>query len=211
MLNLKLKTIADLVKPSDTILDIGTDHGYLPIYLKKNNICKEVYASDIHENALNSAKENFKKENLSIKCFLADGFLGINNNDINTVVIAGMGTSTILSILEHTPKNITKLIISSNNEHEVLRKELYKKGIYIHKEIVIKERNKFYVIDLFTKEKVKENRLTLKFGKSNNIEYYNYLISKEKEILNKIPKNHFLTKLKHHKNIKDLEKIIKRS
>ncbi len=62
MLNQKLTTISKLVKTNDTVIDIGCDHAYLAIYLKENNLCKEVYASDINENALNGAKKKYQEK-----------------------------------------------------------------------------------------------------------------------------------------------------
>ena len=81
--------------------------------------------------------------------------------------------------------------------------------MYILEEIVIKDNNKYYPIMLITKRKYKENKLNLKYGKSNNIEYYNYLINKEINILNNISKNKIFVRLKHIKEINNLKKILK--
>lgn len=207
MLNKKLKTIASLVAKNDTVIDIGCDHAYLAIYLKANNLCKEVYASDISENVLKIAKENIKKSKNDIEVYLSDGFKNIDNDNIDTAIISGMGTSTILNIIDNAPKNITKYVISSNNEHETLRNQMLKREFYIKQEIVTEEKNKYYPIMLFTKEKENETKLTLKYGKSNNKEYFKYLEDKERIIIKNIPKNHILTRLKHQKNIKELKKL----
>lgn len=207
MLNKKLKAIASLVDKTDIVIDIGCDHAYLSIYLKENNLCREVYASDISANVLKTAKENIKKSKNNIQVYLSDGFKNINNDNIDTAIISGMGTNTILNIIDNAPKNITKYIISSNNEHERLRRDMLKKRFYIKEEIVIKEKEKYYPIILFTKEKNKETKLTLKYGKSSNKEYFKYLEEKEKIILKNIPKKHILTRLKHKNNIKRLKKL----
>lgn len=209
MLNKKLIAIASLIEPEDIVIDIGCDHAYLAIYLKTEKLCKEVYASDISENVIKIAKENINKKNVKIEVYLSDGFQDIKNNNINTAIISGMGTTTILNIVNKSPKNINKYIISSNNEHEVLRKEMIKKDFYIQKEIVVKERDKYYPIIIFTKEFQKENKLSLKYGKSNNKEYYKYFEEKEKSILKNIPKKHILTRLSHKIRIKELKKLQK--
>ena len=67
MLSLRLKTIASLVKKDAKVLDIGTDHAYLPIFLQKNHLCKKVIASDISENALANAKANVEKYHADVK------------------------------------------------------------------------------------------------------------------------------------------------
>lgn len=210
MINLKLKAIASLIDKSDTVLDTCCDHAYLAIYLKQNNLCKEVYASDINCNALDGAKKNILAAKLNITTYLSDGFKNINNNEIDTVVIAGVGTSTVINIIASAPKNINKYIISSNNNLDILRKYLYKKKLYIKKEVIINERNKFYVIMLVTKDFQKENKLSLKFGKSLDKKYYLFLINKEEETIKKIPKRKFGVRFDHKKNIRYLKKLIRK-
>ena len=165
MINLKLKTIASFIEKEDVVLDTCCDHAYLAIYLKQNQLCKEVYASDINENALNQAKKNIKTSKMHICTYLSDGFKSIDNLEINTAVIAGVGTSTVLDIIEFAPDNIKKFVISSNNNWEELRKKLYKRNLYIKKEVVVLDKHKYYVIMFVTKEYIKENALSLKYGK----------------------------------------------
>ncbi len=208
MLNLKLQTIASLINKDDIVIDTCCDHAYLAIYLKENNLCKEVYASDISDKALLNAQNNIKKHNLQIETFLSDGFKNIKLENINTVVIAGVGTNTVLDIVNSAPKDISKYIISSNNDFYNLRKKMKKQAFYIKKEIIVKENNKYYPIILFTKDYRYYNKNVLKFGDSNNKMYYEYLLQKEQNILAKIPKKHLLTRLTHIRNIKYLKKIL---
>lgn len=208
MLNLKLQTIASLINKDDIVIDTCCDHAYLAIYLKENNLCKEVYASDISDKALLNAQNNIKKHNLQIETFLSDGFKNIKLENINTAVIAGVGTNTVLDIVNSAPKDISKYIISSNNDFYNLRKKMKKHAFYIKKEIIVKENNKYYPIILFTKDYRYYNKHVLKFGDSNNKMYYEYLLQKEQNILAKIPKKHLLTRLTHLRNIKYLKKIL---
>ena len=60
----RLKDIASLVDKCDSIADVGTDHGYLPIYLILNGKANIAYASDIAIGPLNKAIENIHKYNL---------------------------------------------------------------------------------------------------------------------------------------------------
>ena len=64
---------------------------------------------------------------------------------------------------------------------------------------------------LVTKNYQKENRLSLKYGRSNDKKYLSYLLKKEQEVLNRIPKRKIKKRLKHLKNTWDLRKLIKRS
>ena len=66
-----------------------------------------------------------------------------------------------------------------------------------------------YPIILFTKEKQKETKLSLKYGKSSNQEYFNFLINKEKEIIKNIPKTKFILRYNHLKEIANIKKILK--
>ena len=211
MINKKLKAIASFINTQDTVVDIGCDHAYLAIYLKENKLCKNVYASDINENALNIAKHNIKEHNLDIETILSDGFKNIANTNIDTAVISGMGTNSILDIIRYAPQNINKYILCSHNNLDILRKKLYEHKLYIESEIAIYEHKKYYVIMLVTKNYQKENRLSLKYGRSNDKEYLSYLLKKEQEVLNRIPKRKIKKRLKHLKNTCDLKVLIKRS
>lgn len=185
MYSKRIKALASEVSEKDTVLDVGCDHGYLSMYLKINNLCKKVYASDISKNALSYAENNFQKHNLDIETFVSDGF-----NDVpvefDTAVIAGMGTNTILKILQ-SKKNPRKLVVGSNNEYFKLRKNLNKLGYKLVDELAVFENNHYYLIMLYIKAKQKLSRNELKFGISNNDEYYEYLRQKNLNILKKVP------------------------
>ncbi|MEG1506568.1 MAG: class I SAM-dependent methyltransferase, partial [Bacilli bacterium] len=112
----RIISLACLVDKDSSVLDIGTDHAYLPIYLIKNNICKNVTASDISKNVLEYSKKNIIKYNMEdkIKLVLSDGFSNITD-EFDIAVIAGMGFNTIKKILD-TDKLPNKLIIQCNND-----------------------------------------------------------------------------------------------
>ena len=125
-LSKRLQAVATLVDIDSRVIDVGCDHAYLDIYLTLNN-GNTCIASDINEKALNNAKENIKKYKLSrkIKTKLTDGLIDIDILDTDTIVICGMGTHTILDIL-NTNRLSDTLIISSNNDIELLRREVVK-------------------------------------------------------------------------------------
>lgn len=201
----RIKALADDISKKDTVLDVGCDHGYLSIYLKTNKLCKEVYASDIKESALNVARKNFKKYNLDIKTYVSDGFENVPVS-FDTAVIAGMGTNTILKIIE-SEKTPRKLVLGSQNDLYHLRKELNKKGYKLVDEQAVYEKGHYYIILLYIIGKQKLNRRELKFGISNNDNYYGYLIEKNNKLLNKVP---FKKKLILHLDNLILKRLIKR-
>ena len=189
---IRIKTIASLVDKDSKLVDIGTDHGYLPIYLYENEITKNVMGSDISSNALKFAKANFEKHNLSdkIKLIVSDGFKNLDEK-YDTAVISGMGTDTIKKILniDNIPN---KLIISSHKNVDELRLFMNEKGYKIIKEIVLQENDIFYDIIKYEKGNEILNKYELLVGKSNNLEYEKHLLEKYKIIYNKSKNKKYL-------------------
>ena len=200
------------VEKGDSIVDVGCDHGLLSIYLYENKLCKNIIASDINEKALQNAIENISKRQLNIKTVLSDGICNVELEGINTLIISGMGTGTILHILEDRNRltHINKLIIQSNNDHQLLRNELNKKGYYLQSETVTNDKNKWYVTCLFIKSSKKNSKKEIKYGYLNNLEYVKYLYDFNKKIYKKIPINNLLKKIEYIKLLKVLKKAIKK-
>lgn len=200
----RLLAIASFVEKNDSVLDLGCDHGYLAIYLKKNNLCKNVIASDISSNALNVAKNNIKKNQVDIKTYLSDGINDINDF-YDTIVIAGMGTHSIIKILNN--KELPpKIILASNNDYPLLRKFMNSIGYYLEKELVVLEKDKYYIIMLYIKNEEKLKMSEILFGKNNNLEYYNYMYNKNLDILKRTS---WLKKLQLHCENIILKKLIR--
>ena len=187
-LSKRLEAVATLVDVGKRVIDVGCDHAYLDIYLTLNNDNKCI-ATDINQNALNVAIKNIKKYNLEkkIKTKLTDGLEGLKINEDDNIVISGMGTSTILEILNTNTLSNT-LIISSNNNIDVLRKEVIKLDFYIDTEFFIIDRCKPYIIIKFKKGFKKYKFNDYMFGPilKNNVNYRKYLINKYENILKKI-------------------------
>lgn len=175
MFTKRIKALASLVEQNQKVIDIGTDHAYLPIYLYKTNITSSIVGSDTSDNVLKYSLKNLEKFNLSdkIKLIKSDGFTNITEN-FDVAVIAGMGFTTIKKIINND--NIPNtLIIQSNNDHHNLRKYMLENNYKIDKEITLKDNNHYYVIIRYIKGKDSLNETELLFGKSNNKDYYNYL------------------------------------
>ena len=185
MKSLRLLAIASLIDKGSSVLDVGTDHAYLPIFLSQNEKCKSIIASDVSSNALKIAKDNLKKYHIDdVKLILSNGLDSINE-EYDTIVLAGMGTSTIIKILENK-KLPNTLIISSNNDLYKLRKFMNKIKYKIKEEIVILEKNKYYDIIKYQKGNEKLSYFKKMYGKSNDKKYYKYLLANEKFIFKKV-------------------------
>lgn len=192
-LSKRLLTLAGLVTKDDKVADIGCDHALLDIYLVLNNITDRVLVSDINENALNGGISNIKKYHLEdkIEAKLGNGIETITD-DINTLIISGMGASTIIKILNNKKINqINKLIIQSNNDHYLLRNYLTSNGFYISYENVIYEKSKYYINIVFLRGHQDYNRDELIYGpiliKNGNKDYFEFLYNKNISILESIP------------------------
>ena len=61
MLNKRLRAIAELIKLCDTLFDVGSDHGFLPLYLLINKKIKKAIIGEINIGPLEQAKKNFMK------------------------------------------------------------------------------------------------------------------------------------------------------
>lgn len=124
-LSKRLESIINFVDNNAVVADIGCDHGLLAIELINRNIAKHVYACDVRRGPLQRAIENIQQYQLqkSITSCLQDGLNGLTN-DVDTVVIAGMGFHTIKQIIEQNfdfAKKLHKIIVQSNTKNDHLR------------------------------------------------------------------------------------------
>ena len=206
-LSKRLSIVASLID-SNNIIDVGCDHGLLDIYLAQINKDRKIIVSDINENALNNAKDNIKKYKLSnqIEARLGSGLDTLNDNEVDTLVISGLGANTIVGILHNNIfklKNIKNIIIQSNTNLSFLREKVTKLNYYIEEEIQVKENNIIYTIIKFVKGKKRYSKKELYFGpillkKNNKLfkEYNDIEKNKLTHLLKVIPKNNYFYRLK---------------
>lgn len=215
MISNRLKSLAKYFDKDDKVIDIGCDHALLDIYLVEEGILKSMIVSDIHEKALQQGIDNIKLHKLDkkIETRLGNGLEVLNSNDdINTVLISGMGTSTIINIIENSYfKKINKLVIQSNNDHEILRNEIVNKGFKIITEDILEDSNKTYINIVFEKGIGKYSKNEIKYGPFliKNKMYLDYRIDYLNKILNKIPNNKLLIRHSLKKEIRFLNKLKK--
>ena len=149
-LSQRLETIATLVPNGARVCDIGCDHGYLAIYLRLNNIAKTVIAADLNEQPLKRAEANIKKLNAdNIDLRLCDGLAGVKKDEVDTVIIAGMGGNVIAGIIDRcvfSKSEALTFILQPTTSAEALREFLCKNGFEIINETVVYENNKLYSV-----------------------------------------------------------------
>ena len=215
MISNRLKSLVKYINKEDKIIDIGCDHALLDIYIINNNIVNDILISDISLSALKQGIENIEKYNLQdkIEYRCGNGLEVLNSKDIiDTIIISGMGSNTILDILNNNYlKNINKLIIQSNKDYELLRKEVIKLGFIISDEEVIVDNNKLYINIIFKRGNKNYSNIELKYGTNKMINkeiYYKNLIEKKKKILNNLHDEKIKENLLEEINI--LEKLLEK-
>lgn len=220
-LSKRLEMVANFIDNNDkSVIDIGCDHGLLSIYLANKFKNLKIIASDVNKNALDNAKKNITKCGLNdrIETRLGSGISVINNNDnIDTIVVAGMGTNTIVEFLKCSRDklvNVNKIIIQSNTDLYFLRRNMVSMGYFIDDEELVVDKGIIYTIIKFIKGKKKYSYKELYLGPiliSKNSDLFVEKCMKElnnmKKILKNIGRGHYLYKLKLKKNIRILENI----
>lgn len=146
----RLYTVSTLVPIGARVADIGCDHGHLPIYLIKEGISPFCIASDLKEKPLLSAKANIEKLGAkNIDTRLGAGLSTVKENEVDCIVIAGMGGEVIASILGDclwlkTTKPV--LILQPMTSADALRRYLCENGFTIGKEVACADSGKIYTV-----------------------------------------------------------------
>ena len=105
----RLTTAAALVTQGYTLADVGTDHGYIPIYLLQQKKIPSAIAMDINEGPLERAKEHIALYGLQayIQTRLSDGVAALKPGEVEAVLIAGMGGGLVMHILKDGEKSLS--------------------------------------------------------------------------------------------------------
>lgn len=146
----RLLACCDYIAPGDRVADVGCDHGYLGIHLLLTGLACRVIAADIRPGPLECAVKNGKKYGVSDRMIfcLSDGVQSVPR-DFDTLVCAGMGADTIISILEDAPwlqASRYRLILQCQSKRPELRQWLSRNGYRIHRETLAKDGKFVYSI-----------------------------------------------------------------
>ncbi len=150
LLSPRLLVCAGFVSPGDRVADVGCDHGYLGIHLLTSGKASFVYAGDVNEGPLQSAVRNSAKYGVAdkISFFLSNGLENFPR-DFDTVVCAGMGADTMVSILENAlwlKDSAYRLILQCQSKTPYLRKYLSDNGWRICEESVVRDGRFLYTV-----------------------------------------------------------------
>lgn len=148
-LSKRLQAVADLVQGTDCLADVGTDHGWIPIYLVKQGQCQRAIAMDVRPGPLMRAKEHIMQHRLEhlIDVRLSDGVSALAKGEARSLVIAGMGGNLTIHILEQGKEIVSSMqecILQPQSEIQKVRSFLRWQGWRIVDENMILEGGKFY-------------------------------------------------------------------
>ena len=146
----RLLTCCGYVRPGDRVADIGCDHGYLGIHLLQEGIASFVIAADVKEQPLHSAYSNARKYGVSenMAFYLSDGVKNIPRT-FDTLVCAGMGADTMISILSAAPwlkASCYRLILQCQSKRPLLQSYLSREGYAIRRETLAQDGRFLYPV-----------------------------------------------------------------
>lgn len=167
----RLKAVAGLVSPGKVLADVGTDHGYVPIYLVQNQVVENAIAMDVRKGPLSRAMEHIEAFALDqkIETRLSDGLAALNPGEADRIVIAGMGGALMIRIMEDGLEKInrnTEIIMQPQSELAAVREWLAMHAFQILEEEMIYEDGKYYPMMKvkMTEQNMQLSEMELRFG-----------------------------------------------
>ena len=170
MISKRLETVASFVSQGAVLLDVGSDHAYLPIELVEKGHIERAIAGEVVVGPYQSAVKNVENYGLSdkIQVRLANGLAAFDESDqVSVITIAGMGGRLIASILEEgfdKLAHVERLILQPNNREDDLRNWLQDHGFQIIAESILEEAGKFYEILVVEAGQMKLSARDTRFG-----------------------------------------------
>lgn len=148
-LSIRLSAVAGLTRGAKRLADIGTDHGYLPIFLAQQESLEYAVAMDVNRGPLLRAQEHIRRQHLEEKITtrLSDGAQKLQPGEADCVVIAGMGGPLTIKILSEGRAQLAKtdvFVLQPQSEIESVRRFLHAEGLVITDEDMVKDDGKFY-------------------------------------------------------------------
>ncbi len=158
----RMQCIADYIEKNQRVVDVGTDHGLVPIYLVQKEITGDVILSDIGEGPLANAADNIKKSGIDenmmdIRC--GSGLETVSEEEVDVAIIAGMGGNLIIEILQADIKKSRSMefVLQPRKKQERLVYWLYNNGFTIVDEKLVKE--SYYVWQVMKVKPIKDVKI----------------------------------------------------
>lgn len=150
-MNKRLHKLAQYIESGVGVIDVGTDHGYLPVFLAANGYSGNIFASDIRPKPLEAARRSAEAAGVTdrISFLLCDGLDKCEPEKVDTIVVSGMGGDTICGILDRAEWCMDKcyrLVLQPMTKPHVLRYWLINNGFEIVSESLVKDSGMVYPI-----------------------------------------------------------------
>ena len=145
----RLKTIAFEIKKGETMADIGSDHGFLPVYLLEKGISPKVVITDISPGSLDKARQTCMDHGIEsvykADLRLGDGLKVLGTGEVDVVVIAGMGgilMSEIIGFDLDKSRSYARFVLQPRTKAGLLRSRLERFGFDISRFRIVRERGR---------------------------------------------------------------------
>lgn len=180
-LSRRLEAVASFVPQGSRVADVGTDHGYIPIWLVEQGIADYAIAMDVRTGPLQRAEEHIARHKLEscIETRLSDGLAQLRPGEADTVVIAGMGGELMLRIMRdgsHMWDSVSRFVLSPQSELEIFRRGMEEMGFVITEETMLQEEGKYYTV-------MAAERGRMHYAKDYQYRYGDYLIRQKSPVL----------------------------
>ena len=142
----RIEALYSFIDECDKVVDVGCDQAKLGLMLASRG--QKSIASDRSEYVIDRARHDLGR-NQYIDLRVSDGLENIQEGEADTLVLAGMGTYTMLEILSKTNLRFKKIITISNNYHNILREKMNDFNYKVDKELIVEDMNKFYNLIVF--------------------------------------------------------------
>lgn len=146
----RMLMVSHLVSDGNAVADIGTDHAYVPIHLVRHGHCPRAIAMDVNQGPVEIAERNINAYGLNkiIETRLSDGLAKLRDNEVQTIILAGMGGDLMVRILSegtHALKTPKELVLQPQSEWTKVRHHIHEMGYRIEEEDMVQEDGKYYV------------------------------------------------------------------
>jgi len=148
----RLNTIIECAAKCKFLVDVGTDHAYIPIFLVKNKIAERAVACDISKGSVFKAEKNIRIHNYCdfIETRVGNGLSVIKENEFpDQIIIAGMGGMLIIDILNNAKRVVNcaeRIVLQPQRDIDKVRRTIHNLGFKIIDEKMLFEAGKYYNI-----------------------------------------------------------------
>ncbi len=170
-LSKRLQAVADLAGSHPVVADVGTDHGYIPIYLVERKKCERALALDVNEGPLERARRHIMEHDLlgKIEVRQSDGVKALQPGECDCAVLAGMGGALTVKILEEGEeifRDLKDFVLQPQSEIAKVRHYLAENHYLITAEDMVLEEGKFYpMMKVKVGQAAAYSRMELRYGR----------------------------------------------